>query len=489
MKNRISKILIGLIAIFMTASCEKEWLDVSNSAQIEAEEQFESPQGFKDALMGVYMGMASPELYAKDMTWNLVDLLSQQYATLPDLAIYSDVQQFKYRSVTSTDQIDALWINSYNVIANINIILEYLESNGDILDPVDYAIIKGELLGLRAFLHFDMMRLYGYGNLADRNVSGELAIPYVTEFTKEVTPQKTYAETFELLENDISQALELLKMDPIYNGTESTGEFYETGAQEFYDMRRLRMNYYAVKGLEARVHLWQGTPEDLEKAQAAAEEVIFESPFELINSATYPVSADPIFLPEMIFGLNVTGFTDIVNPYHEYNQATDYNVLYLTQSSAAEIFETDSINIGVADVRFNTLLEAKSDGGLISVKLVQGDLLYYDTMPLITLPEMYYIAAEAYLESNNLAKAIEYLNTVRSSRGIIAEIPETADKGTVAEELFKEYRKEFVSEGQLFYFYKRLGLETIPGLSETITLDDDIYVLPYPDNEIQFGNR
>lgn len=489
MKNRISKILIGVIAIFMTASCEKEWLNVSTSAQIEAEEQFESPQGFRDALIGVYIEMASPELYARDMTWNLVDLLSQQYAALPTEALYDGVQQFQYRTTRSTDQIDALWINSYNVIANVNIILEYLEASQAVLEPVDYSIIKGELLGLRAFLHFDLMRLYGYGDLADRNVSGELAIPYVTEFTKEVTPQRTYAETFELLENDIAEALELLKMDPIYSGDAGPGDFYETGAQEFYDNRRLRMNYYAIKGLEARVHLWQGTPEDLEKARAVAEEVIFESPFELINSATYPVSADPIFFPEMIFGLNVTAFADIVNPYHEYNQATDYNVLYLTQNSAAEIFETDSINIGVADVRFNTLLEAKSGGGLVSVKLVQGDLLYYDTMPLLTLPEMYYTAAEAYLENNNVVKAIEYLNTVRSSRGIISEIPVTADKEAVAEELFKEYRKEFISEGQLFFYYKRLGRETIPELSETVTLDDDIYVLPYPDNEVQFGNR
>ena len=489
MKNIISKILIGLAAIFITASCEKEWLDVSTSAQIEAEEQFQSPQGFKDALIGVYIGMASPELYAKDMTWNLVDILSQQYADLRGGASYTAVQEFRYRTTRSTGQVDALWINSYNVLANINIILEYLEANEAVLDPIDYAIIKGELLGLRAFLHFDLMRLYGYGDLADRDVSGELTIPYVTEFTKEVTPQRTYAQTFELLENDILSSLELLEMDPIYNANEVPEDFDETVNMDgFYNDRKLRMNYYAVKALQARVHLWQGGAEDLEKARAAAEEVIFEGPFELINSATYPVSADPIFYPEMIFGLNVTGFADIVNPINDISQETNTNALYFTQSSAGDIFETDSINIGVADVRFNTLLEAQS-GGLVSVKLVQDDVLHYEIMPLMTVPEMYYIAAEAYLENNNLQKTIEYLNTVRNSRGIIAEIPQTADAEIVAEELFKEYRKEFISEGQLFFFYKRLGRETIPGLSETITLDDDVYVLPYPDNEVQFGNR
>lgn len=475
--------------IFLTVSCEKDWLNVSTSAQIEADEQFKSSEGFKDALIGVYIGMTSPELYAKDMTWNLVDILSQQYADLRGGALYTDVQQFQYRTTRSTDQIDALWINAYNVLANINIILDYIETNGDVLDPIDYSIIKGELLGLRAFLHFDLMRLYGYGDLADRNVSTEYTIPYVTEFTKEVTPQRTYAETFELMENDIAEALELLKMDPIYTGIDRPEDYYEAVNRDgFYNNRELRMNYYAVKALQARVHLWQGSPEDLEKARVAAEEVIFEGPFEMINSGTYPVASDPIFYPEMIFGLNITGFADIVNPYHDASKATNDNALYFTQNSAAEIFETSNTDIGVADVRFNTLLETQA-GGLVSIKLVQDDVLHYDTMLLVTLPEMYYIAAEAYLSTNNLQKAIEYLNTVRSSRGIIAQIPDTADKETVAGEIFKEYRKEFISEGQLFFYYKRLGRETIPGLSETVTLNDDVYVLPYPDNELEFGNR
>jgi hypothetical protein len=59
----------------------------------------------------------------------------------------------------------------------------------------------------------------------------------------------------------------------------------------------------------------------------------------------------------------------------------------------------------------------------------------------------------------------------------------------VKAELQKEYRKEFISEGQLFFYYKRNGLTQMPGLSAQIIADDRIYRLPYPDNEIEFGNR
>ncbi len=490
MKNRIVKIVVVLVVVMLTASCEKDWLDVSPSSQIDADEQFSSLDGYKDALMGVYISMSSPDLYAKDMTWNLVDILSQQYAPLPSLALYKDVQQFNYRTTRSTEQIDGLWIKQYNAIANINNALKYIDKNREIFTDADYSIIKGELLGLRAFLHFDLIRLYGYGNYAQRNVSGELAIPYVTEFSKEIPPQRSYAETFSLLEKDITNALELLKMDPIYSQNQLPSDFDQTVNRDgFYNDRVLRMNYYAVKALQARVYLWEGSDEAIEKAGKAAEEVITEGPFHLIDATSYPVSDDPILYPEMIFGLDVNAFADIVDPYHDVSQTTNYNALYMTQVAAKEIFETDSVNIGVADIRFNTLLEAHGTK-LVSVKLKQDGVTNRNVMPLITLPEMYYIVAEASInDSKNLAKANDYLNEVRTSRGIISQIPNSADQTRLTQELYKEYRKEFVSEGQLFFFYKRLGETTIPGVSGTVTIDDDIYMLPYPDNEFQFGRE
>lgn len=102
------------------------------------------------------------------------------------------------------------------------------------------------------------------------------------------------------------------------------------------------------------------------------------------------------------------------------------------------------------------------------------------------LPEMYYIAAENYINTN-LSKAIDYLNTVRTARGIIQNIPAAATDTQVKDELTKEYRKEYISEGQLFYYYKRLGFATIPGYSVAAT--DNIYMLPYPQAEFEFGQR
>jgi len=69
----------------------------------------------------------------------------------------------------------------------------------------------------------------------------------------------------------------------------------------------------------------------------------------------------------------------------------------------------------------------------------------------------------------------------------MADLPNTLTAGEVKAEILKEWRKEFVSLGQLFYFYKRWGVETVVGYSEPMT--DLQYVLPIPDDEITYGNR
>ena len=51
--------------------------------------------------------------------------------------------------------------------------------------PLYYETMKGEALGLRAFLHFDLLRLYG--PISSENPNGE-AIPYRTTFDNEATP-------------------------------------------------------------------------------------------------------------------------------------------------------------------------------------------------------------------------------------------------------------------------------------------------------------
>lgn len=475
--------------VFSVSSCKKGWLDVNSGNEIESDDQFSSESGFKDALMGVYIGMTDPALYSKDMTWGLVDILSNQYRPLIGNAQYADIYAHSYKTIKAAARIDAMWNKSYNTISNVNNALANIDKNRSILDPINYAIIKGELLGLRAFLHFDLMRVYGYGNIANRpEVTTKLAIPYVAEFKKEVTPQLSYAQTFELLNKDISEALVLLKEDPIYNNPKKSASYYANVNREgFYNKREQRLNYYAVKSLQARVLLWQGGA-NLAKAALAAEEVIKDGPVKLISSPSL-VTANPSLYPEHLFSLNVTNFLPIINYYLNAGDAANLNALYLTNAYAQNTYETSNASIGLSDFRYNTQLSAQTLG-MVSVKHFQFTSAsnFRNTMPLMKIPEMYYIAAE-YYATTNTTKAIEFLNTVRENRGIVQDIPAGASPDVIKAELDKEYQKEYIMEGQLFFYYKRLGKRTFPGLASTVVADDEIYLLPYPATEIEFGNR
>jgi hypothetical protein len=490
MTSKLKNITFALFILLSISSCKKGWLDVSSGTEIKSDDQFSSESGFKDALMGVYIGMTDPALYSKDMSWSLVDILSHQYRPLTGTEQYVDIYNYNYKTIKAAAQIDAVWNKSYNTIANINNALLNIDKNKGMLDPINYSIIKGELLGLRAFLHFDLMRVYGHGNLASRpELAVMLTIPYVTDFKKEITTQLSYAQTFDLLNKDINEALALLKEDPIYNNPKKPASYYANVNRDgFYNKREQRLNYYAVKALQARSLLWQGGNANVANAALAAEEVIKDSPAKLINSAS--VATNPSLYTEHLFNLNVTSFLSIINTYLRANDASLSNTLYLNNTQAQSTFETANANIGLSDFRYNTLLSAQTLG-MVPIKYYQSletKDVGRNIMPLMKLPEMYYIAAEHYITANP-AKAIEYLEKIRENRGIVQLIPMNSNVELIKTELDKEYRKEFIMDGQLFFYYKRLGKITYPGLASTIVANDKVYVLPYPATEIEFGNR
>ena len=72
------KIFILLISVVLVTSCNK-WLDVDLADKVTEEKMFSTPQGYTEALAGVYSAMAASNLYGQSLTMENIDLLAQYY--------------------------------------------------------------------------------------------------------------------------------------------------------------------------------------------------------------------------------------------------------------------------------------------------------------------------------------------------------------------------------------------------------------------------
>ena len=74
---------------------------------------------------------------------------------------------------------------------------------------------------------------------------------------------------------------------------------------------------------------------------------------------------------------------------------------------------------------------------------------------------------------------------MRNHRGL-SSIEHTKD---IESYIYQEYRREFLGEGQLFFYYKR-KLYDIVGAEDKVGIEDlkAVYNLPIPTSEIDFGN-
>ncbi|MCF6404305.1 RagB/SusD family nutrient uptake outer membrane protein [Chitinophaga filiformis] len=471
---KLRNILLLFIPVLLFTACNK-FLDVKPKTQIDTDDAFRDEQGFMDALTGVYLKMNENTVYGQELSFGLTEVLSMQHSRFTStFHEYYYAAQYNYTNAAVRNKIDGIWKGLYNAIANDNSLISHLNTTDQrMFRDVNYSIIRGEAYGLRAVMHFDLLRLFAPAPAAAGGLTVK-AIPYMDQLTVNALPRLTVQEILNRILADCAVAEAALKTtDPIVPGSTTP-----TTATGYLRDRFYKFNYYAVKALEARVYLYMG---DKTKAFAAAGEVINANTFSWVNIPDVS-TGNKVFTSELIFALyksNMDAFTA------SYFTPTSTNVLTKTSSDEfLAIYETD------ADIRYTALtqLENTSTNLRVSTKLAQPagvSANYLRKMPIMRISELYYIAAEALKESNP-EQAVNYLNTVRRARNVLADLPATLTTEQIQDEIFKEYRKELYCEGQLFFYYKRLNLPSI--VYSSVTADNKVYVLPLPDNEVEYGN-
>ncbi len=464
----------SLLLIF--CSCNS-WLDVDLKDEMEEHKLFSSEQGFREALAGVYGKMSQKEMYGQDLTFGILDLLGQSYD-----AYHMDKQllPFTTYSYTSSDvrlKIDNFWKLEYAAIASLNNILRFVESKGGVMKPAVRNQVKGEALALRAFLHFDLYRMFAPDVKLQPQVK---RLPYVKIFGVEKTPFSSGKEFLDLVVQDLKEAEGLLAEDPILSVIPyqlGSDELPEEQTKTEADTYVARMNYWAVKAMLARVYLAMG---NLTDARAEALEVIAAKQFRLMDAkVSLDVDKeaywDVLFSDEHIFSLR--------------NQTIRENAKLTLNSWGAA-----GTNFQLTEIFIEMLYPNSDDwrrmrwfkGASVMKYTRENEVRFKPKVALIRLVEMYFIVAETYLEEGNSGEALKYINPVRDSR-LRNNRPWEAPY--VKEDLILEMRREFLAEGHYFFMYKRMN-HVIPTLSiHEISPSEQVFVFPLPEDEIIQGNR
>ncbi|MBO9204704.1 MULTISPECIES: RagB/SusD family nutrient uptake outer membrane protein [Niastella] len=481
----------ALVMIGGFTGCNK-FLDVAPKDKVPQSTLFTTEQGFKDALTGVYVGMdknstagARFGLYTNDLTMGMVSVMGVDYdnfsnSTVQD-GIINNVGYYYYNQSSVKLEIDGIWGGLYNNIANLNNILTEIEGRKDVFTGDSYNRVKGEALALRALFHFDLARLFGKSPATGMN---DKAIPYNTKYGINPSSFNTLQEVLDACIGDLTAAKDLL--------AETDTSAVLKGAEDpFHAYTQNHLNYWAVQGLMARVYLYKG---DLENADKYARAVIGAGKFKLITfNVALNTDKDRTFSQELLFALysssvkanNITLFGSTKEKFPlNLDPETKRKALYVATSGSAN------------DYRYTSWFENNTATPAVNVpcKYFQDDgMPYYlqNMVPLIRVSEMYYIAAECANRKNDITTSVNYLNEVRQSRSVYPLIAAgITSTDSVSNEIMREYQKEFIQEGQTFFYYKRLNknLRQVTGTTAPEAQLAGAYNWPIPDQEKEYNN-
>lgn len=461
--------LFSMICLLVSLSSCNNWLDVELPDKVDEEKLFSKPEGFTEALAGIYSDMSKSSLYGKVLTMEYIDLYAQYYGYNSVATQYEPYRAYDHENDVSKNTHAAIWNKLYFCIASANNIIEWADKNANVLTTEQRDQIRGEAVALRAFLHFDLYRLFCPD--VKRNPKDK-GIPYNKKFGVSTPPMYTVEEVVQLIIDDFKEAERLLAADLITGITP-----YTMKDKSEADKYVARINLYGVKAMLARAYQARG---ENGKAIQYAEEVIDSKKFSLLNFTSVDQSekeTDVLFSDEHIFSLRNKDLADISKGLHKpVVTETSTTFAKLPFGSTYTIYESNN-----NDLRY---IKWFSVGEFMKYTM-NNQAIFFPKMPMIKLSEMYLIIAECSF-AKEPEKSLEAINTLRDHR-----IRNNAHWSYLTRDyILQEMSREYLGEGQLWYAYKRNNLKIPTGsINGDVEPSNSVFVFPMPMKEIETGNR
>lgn len=301
--------------------------------------------------------------------------------------------------------------------------------------------IKAQALVIRAMMYYDLVTTFG-------------GVPYIITNTTEDLPRSSADEIWGLIMSDLDEALIDIEGLNVVGNNRISREF--------------------VLLLKARVNLALNNKSE---AASLAQEIIASSGLSL--DANYGgIFRNTQSSSEILFSFrNLETETNVRLSQLFWPYGTDWAGSYFVQPSdfsKEELYEDSDVR---KEINIQELINSDQTSNWIVSK-------YWDTQPIIMgrLSEAYLIAAEGL---GNTTEGREYLNQIREIRGLAKIWTDTTPSNNAyLDEVMLERRREFYSEGFLFYDLvrtdKAIDLPNIPSKNH--------YLMPIPGSQINLSN-
>ena len=450
MLRKLKYKLLLIVVLFATlSSCKKTFYELLPPGSLTPEQALASEADLQVALRGAYAGMRGVDFYGRTMPIIGDVMADNAYQSAINTNRYTFYNNYQF--VVTDGNALGIWNTAYTVILRANNII-----NSNIASNANVDQYKGEAYAIRALAYFNLVRFFArpYTDNPDA-----LGVPIVKTYNPDEKPARAkISEVYAFIHEDLNKAYTLMTK--------------YTNSSQF--------SKYAAKGLQAKVYLTMG---DKANAKTAALDVINNGGFTSLTTANHAsywassaIRTDKV---ETLLEISsdAVGNLSFDALSYLYSQAGNYGDILCTD----ELYNLFATN----DVR-RALYPTGVRAGVPSVfvnkyPVITGDLS--DTK-VLRLSEMYLIAAEASLPSNEV-DALTYVNYITSRRGAAA-IASTGAQ--LLEDIITERRKELAFEGDRYHDIQRLKRNVVRGTNYPVAARSLEYsnfrrILPIPQTE------
>lgn len=470
MKTIQIKHIIALIIGGILFSCSDDFLETEPSGVIDSKQVDEvgavDPNIARGMILGIYSktfafgtgGTEKHEDFGQKSVDICMDLMCGDMAMGGESYGWFAAVSYLNDMAWTNDRAYMMWRYYYQIVKGANAVFDNFGSDTEMPEDDTQRAYFGQAKALRAYAYFYLVNLYQ--NPYDESKNNKALPIYRSQLTNEPAPKSTVQDIYNLIIQDLKDAIVALK--------------------DYEPVTKTEINEYIASGLLANAYLFTG--QYAEAAQLAEN---------VINSGLYPMmdmdaiiesGFNSVEIPSWMWAINLTTDNSPALPtfwghvdYFTYSYAAAGDMKLIDANLYASIPATDQRKKQFLSTAPQIPLWKFYDKNRVAM----GNRLWDNDEVYMRVEEMYLIDAEALARSGDEAGAREALKALVEERDPAALTKIDGLSGSaLLDEIYYNWRVEMWGEGRSLLAMKRFKKSVTRG-DNHIALAGETYSYNY----------